>query len=103
MGRSKFLSVLVVLILGLSHSGELLGQSSRSLEQRRSEKSDAVPEVDHATQLRPGSSEERIKSLAATGDAKALYEWGLLLEQGVVGKPNLAEAAKSFRAAAEKQ
>lgn len=103
MGRSKFLSVLVVLILGLSHSGELLGQSSRSLEQRRSEKSDAVPEVDHATQLRPGSSEERIKSLAATGDAKALYEWGLLLEQDVVGKPNLAEAAKSFRAAAEKQ
>jgi len=81
-------------------------QSAKSLEERGigqgRKQSDKGSPAQPALKLRPGSNEAKTKADAESGDPKAMYDWGLWLEQGGTGKPDLVAAAKWFKDAAEK-
>ncbi len=97
----------LTVVLGIcSLSSTVSAQSAKSLEERGIGQGRKQPEKvappEPALQLRPGSNEARVKADAESGNAQAMYEWGLWLEQGVTGKPDLESAVKWFKAAAEK-
>jgi len=75
------------------------GQSAKKLSER-------VPGRQAAPQAsgpRAGSPEAAIQARAEEGNPEALYQWGNLLERGVLGKPDLEGAVDAYRTAANKK